>query len=177
MKYQIFFTMPGFRLPRAVFALGLSVMKTKLLLSIPVAFLVVSCAQDSMTGDTYSRSDTRQAQDVKTGKVTSIRPVKIEGGNKTGALLGAVGGGFLGSNIGGGRAANTAGAVGGALVGSAVGSHAEQAMNSRQGIDITVRIDGGGSLSVVQEVNPREEFYVGDRVKVLTSGSGTRVTH
>jgi len=152
-------------------------MKAKILLCVPVAFLLVSCAQDSLTGDTYSRGDARQAQNVNTGKITSIRPVKIEGGNQTGAILGAVGGGFLGSNIGHGRASNTAGAVGGALVGSAVGSHAEQALNSRQGIDITVRLDGGGSVSVVQEVNPREAFYVGDRVKVLSSGSGSRVTH
>ncbi|MBN8456449.1 MAG: glycine zipper 2TM domain-containing protein [Verrucomicrobia bacterium] len=117
-------------------------------------------------------------QSVQTGRVTSIRPVKIEGGNQTGALLGGVAGGFLGHNIGKGSAANTAGAIGGALVGSAVGSHAEQAMNSRQGIDITVKLDGGaGTVSIVQQVNPREEFYVGDRVKVLGSGSGTRVTH
>lgn len=152
-------------------------MKAKFLLFVPVALLVVSCAQDSLTGDTYSRSDARQVQNVNTGRITSIRPVKIEGGNKTGAILGGVAGGFLGNEIGSGHAANTAGAIGGALVGSAVGSHAEQALNSRQGIDITVRLDGGGSVSVVQEVNPREAFYVGDRVKVLSSGSGSRVTH
>lgn len=152
-------------------------MKIRMFLWVPVVVMLSSCAQDSLTGDTYSRGEARQAQTVRTGKVTSIRPVKLEGGNQTGALLGALGGGFLGSNIGSGRAANTAGAVGGALVGSAIGSHAEQSMNSRKGIEITVRLDEGGSVAVPQEVNPREAFYVGDRVRVLSSGNSTRVTH
>ena len=152
-------------------------MKTKLLLCIPVAILIASCAQPSLTGDTYQRNQVGQAQSVDAGKVTAVKPVKIEGGTQTGSILGAVAGGFLGSNIGHGRASNTAGAVGGALVGSAAGSHLEQGLNSRRGIEITVRLDRGGSLAVVQEVNPREEFYVGDRVRVLGSGNSARVTH
>lgn len=152
-------------------------MKANLVLCIPLVILVASCAQPSMTGDTYQRGQVGQAQTVETGKVISVRPVKIEGGTQAGSLLGAVAGGFLGSNIGSGRSAHTAGAVGGALVGSAVGSHAEQAMNSRPGIEITVKLDRGGSLSVVQQVNPREEFYVGDRVRILGSGNSAKVTH
>jgi outer membrane lipoprotein SlyB len=50
-------------------------------------------------------------------------------------------------------------------------------MGSRNGIEITVRLDKGGSVSVVQQVNPREQFGVGDRVRVMSSGSGTRVSH
>ncbi len=130
-----------------------------------------------MTGDTYQRGQVGQVQSVETGRVTAIQPVKIEGGTGAGSLLGAVAGGFLGSNIGSGRASNTAGAVGGALVGSAIGSHAEQSMGSRQGIQITVKLDRGGSIGVVQQVNPREEFYVGDRVRILGSGNSAKVTH
>lgn len=152
-------------------------MSSKLLLALPVAILLSSCAQDSLTGDTYSRGEAGRAQSVQTGRITSIRPVKIEGANQGGALVGALAGGFLGSNIGGGRASNTAGAVGGALVGSAIGSHAQQAASSRNGIEISVRLDGGGSLAIVQEVNPREPFYIGDRVRILGSGDRTRVSH
>lgn len=152
-------------------------MSSKLLIALPVAILLSSCAQDSLTGDTYSRGEAGRAQSVQTGRITSIRPVKIEGGSQGGTLVGALAGGFLGSNIGGGRAANTAGAVGGALVGSAIGSHAQQAASSRNGIEISVRLDGGGSLAIVQEVNPREPFYIGDRVRVLGSGDRTRVSH
>jgi outer membrane lipoprotein SlyB len=155
----------------------LPAMNIKPFICLPVAMLFASCAQDTMTGDVYHQRDIRQAQSVNTGRITSIRPVKIEGGNTAGTLVGGIAGGLLGSNLGHGHSAHTAGAVGGALVGGAVGSQAQQAMGSRNGIEITVRQDRGGSVSVVQEANPRETFRVGDRVRLLSSGSGTRVTH
>ena len=70
-----------------------------------------------MTGNTYSRDETRQAQSVSKGRITDIRPVKIEGNSTAGAIIGGIAGGALGSNIGSGRTSNTAGAIGGALVG------------------------------------------------------------
>jgi outer membrane lipoprotein SlyB len=153
-------------------------MKSKLLLALPVvAVLLSSCAQDTMTGDTYSRAEAGRAHYVQTGRVTSVRFVKIEGGSQAGTVLGAVAGGLLGSNIGGGRASNTAGAIGGAVVGGALGSHAQQSMSSRRGIEFNVRLDQGGTLSVVQEDTPREPFYVGDRVRVIDSGGRSRVSH
>jgi outer membrane lipoprotein SlyB len=151
-------------------------MKSTLLLCLPVVLLFSSCAQDSMTGNTYSRSEAGQAQSVEKGRITEIRPVKIEGGNTAGTIVGGLAGGALGSNLGGGRTANTAGAIGGALVGGALGSHAQQSMQSRNGIEITVKLDNGGSKAVVQEVSPSEQFQVGDRVRVLSSGSRTRVS-
>ena len=152
-------------------------MKTKFLVCLPVVVLFASCAQDTMTGDVYQKRDTRQAQSVDAGRITSIRPVKIEGGHTAGTLVGGLAGGLLGSNIGHGHTSHTAGAVGGALVGGAVGSQVEQSMGSRNGIEITVRLNQGGSVAVVQEVNPREAFSVGDRVRVLSSGGSTRVSH
>ncbi len=154
----------------------LNVMKLISVLTIALAVLLSSCAQDSLTGDVVSRSEAGQAQNVQRGRITSIRPIKIEGGNNAGTLVGGLAGGLLGSNIGSGRASNTAGAVGGALLGGAVGSRAEQSMNSRNGIEITVRLDQGGSMAVVQEVSPRESFSQGDRVRVLSGGGRTRVS-
>jgi outer membrane lipoprotein SlyB len=150
-------------------------MKSKILILLSTALLFSSCAQDSLTGNTYSRSEAGQAQSVSKGRITSIRPVRIEGGNQAGTIIGGLAGGALGSNIGSGRASNTAGAIGGALVGGAVGSHAQQSMGSRNGIEISVRLDQGGTVAVVQEVSPNEQFSVGDRVRVLHSGSRTRV--
>jgi outer membrane lipoprotein SlyB len=152
-------------------------MKSKLAFALATTLLFSSCAQDSITGDTYSRGEAGRAQAVQTGRITGIRPVKIEGGSQGGALAGAIAGGFLGSNIGGGRASNTAGAVGGALVGSAIASQAQQAMTSRRGIEISVRLDQGGSVAIVQEVNPREQFSVGDRVRIISSGGRSRVSY
>ncbi len=151
-------------------------MKTKLLYCLPVVLWFTSCAQDSMTGNTYSRNEARQSQSVSEGRITSIRTVKIEGDHTAGTLIGGVAGGLLGSTLGGGSSAHTLGAVGGALVGGAVGSQAQQAMGSRNGIEITVRMNQGGSVSVVQEVSRNEQFRVGDRVRVLSSGGRTRVS-
>jgi outer membrane lipoprotein SlyB len=150
-------------------------MNSKFLLCLPVIVLFSSCAQDSMNGSTFSRDEARQAQSVNPGRITSIRNVKIEGGNTAGTVIGGLAGGALGSNIGSGRTSNTAGAIGGALVGGAVGSHAQQRMQSRNGIEITVRLDSGRSVAVVQEISANEQFSVGDRVRVLSSGSRDRV--
>jgi len=151
-------------------------MKHKLLALAVVSLLFSSCAQDSLTGDTYSRNEAGRAQSVRTGRITSIRNVKIEGGNAAGSVLGGVAGGVLGNQIGHG-AGRTAATVGGAAVGMVAGSHIEQNINSRQGLEIQVKLDQGGSISVVQEVNPRESFDVGDRVRVLVNGGRDRVTH
>ena len=153
-------------------------MKTKYFVCLPVVMLLASCAQDTRTGDVYRQGDTRQAQSVSFGKVTSVRRVKIEGNHEVGTVVGALAGGLLGCQLGRGHAAHTAGAVGGAVAGGVIGSNVEQSMGNRPGIEITVRLNEGGSLSVVQQANPNESFNVGDRVRVLTSGSGgTRVTH
>jgi outer membrane lipoprotein SlyB len=135
-----------------------------------------SCAQDTLTGDVVSRDEAGRAQNVRTGTITSIRPVKIEGGTTGGTLIGAGVGGLLGNQIGGGSG-RTAATVGGALAGGAAGSHIGQNVTSRNGIEIDVRLDGGGRTAVVQEVNPRETFSVGDRVRVITGAGGrTRVS-
>ena len=152
-------------------------LKSSLAIIAVCPLLVVSCAQDSMTGDTYSRYEAGHAQSVKTGRITSIQNVNIQAGNNAGKIIGGIAGGFLGHNIGSGTAANTAGAIGGALVGSAVGSHLEQGIGSRPGLNIIVKLDGGGSISVVQEYSRNEYFKIGDRVKVFYNGDKTRVTH
>ena len=60
-------------------------------------FFFVSCAQDSLTGDTVSRGEAGRAQDVRTGTITSIRPVRIEGSGTGGTLVGAGVGGLAGN--------------------------------------------------------------------------------
>lgn len=154
-------------------------MKQKTLLLIPILGLLASCAQDSMSGDVYSRNEARMGQSVQYGRVTNVRFVKIEGNNELGGLVGAVAGGVLGSNIGNGRASNQAGAIGGALAGGAIGSQLQQKMGSRQGMEITVQLESGGSVAVVQEVNQKNptRFNVGERVRVINSGGAMRVAY
>jgi outer membrane lipoprotein SlyB len=64
----------------------------------------------------------------------------------------------------------------GAIAGAAAGSAVEEGVTRKQGLEITVRLDNGTLLAVVQEADVT--FQVGDAVKVLTGSDGTtRVTH
>lgn len=152
-------------------------MKKLLLLAAASPLLFASCAQQSLTGDTYSRHEVGRSQSVKTGYVTSVRYVQIQGDTQAGTILGGIAGGLLGKEIGSGSTANTIGAIAGAGLGAAAGSHIQQAQGTKQGIEITVKLDSGSSRSVVQEVNARESFKRGDRVRVLSNGRKTRVSH
>ncbi len=146
---------------------------------IPLAVIPLffsSCAQQSLTGDSYSRSEAGQAQKVKMGKITYIRNVNIEGGTTAGTVVGGVAGGVLGNQIGSGRG-RTLATLGGAGLGAVAGSHIEKNVQSRPGIEIQVRLDNGKSISITQEVNRNESFDVGDRVRVLSNGGRDRVTH
>ena len=148
-----------------------------LILTAAAPLLFASCAQTSLTGDTYSRNEAGRAQSVSTGRITSIRNVAIQGNSTAGALIGAIAGGVLGNEIGSGSTANNLGALGGGAVGAALGSRAQQSLSTKQGLEITVKLDSGRSISAVQEINKRESFNVGDRVRVLSNGSTTRITH
>jgi outer membrane lipoprotein SlyB len=140
-----------------------------------VGSLCMSCAS-SRSGNVYSRDQARQSQTVQTGVVNSVRSVLIEG-TKTpaGTLAGGALGGVAGSAVGDGtgRALMT---VVGAIAGAAAGSAVEEGVTRKQGLEITVRLDNGSVLAVVQEAD--ETFQVGDSVKVLSGSDGTtRVTH
>ena len=151
-------------------------LKPSLVLAAVCPLLVVSCATPSNTGDTYSKHEAGRAQSVKEGRITSIQNVTLEGGTTAGTIIGAGAGAVAGNRIGSGSTANTLGSIGGGLVGSAIGSNVQKSVGSKPGINIVVKLDGGSSISVVQEYNARENFRVGDRVKVLYNGNKTRVT-
>ena len=145
------------------------------IISLFVVFALLGGCAHSSSGQVYSRGQAGRAQTVKMGTVETVRPVQIEGTKSgVGAVGGAVAGGFAGSTIGGGKGSTLA-AVGGALAGAAAGGYAEEKMTHAGGIEMTIKLDEGGLMSVVQKDDVM--FYVGDRVRVLTSGDGTtRVT-
>jgi len=139
-----------------------------------IALLLGACAS-SNSGSVYSRDDARKVQTVKTGVVESVRQVKLEG-TKTpiGTVAGGAVGGIAGSSIGGGRGSAIA-AVIGAVVGGLAGSAAEEGITRKDGLEITVKLDGGSLVSVVQEAD--EVFNAGDKVRLLENGGTTRVSH
>lgn len=139
------------------------------------ALSVAGCAAPPRGGADYRGYETRQAQTVQFGVVESVRNVRINAAESgVGATSGAVLGGIAGSTVGQGRG-SVAGAVAGAVIGGIAGQAIERDANQRQGIEITVKLEGGRMIAVVQEAD--DNFRPGDRVRVLTGPGGTRVTH
>jgi outer membrane lipoprotein SlyB len=140
-----------------------------------ICFLTVGCAS-SRSGKVYSRDQARQAQSVQLGVVQMVSDVLIEGTkSQAGVLAGGAAGGALGSTVGGGSGqvvATVLGSIAGGIAGAAV----EEGVTWKKGLEITVTLDNGQSLVVVQEAD--ELFAVGDRVRVLAGPDRTtRVRH
>jgi outer membrane lipoprotein SlyB len=138
------------------------------------ALLLGGCAYDPGPRQ-YSAYEVRGEQSVRFGVVESIRPVTINPhetgvGTAGGAALGMV----AGSNVGGGNG-QIAGAIGGAILGGIIGQSVERSANERPGVEVTVLLDSGKYIAVVQGVD--EEFRPGDRVRILSGRGATRVTH
>lgn len=135
---------------------------------------LAGCASN-LAGDSYSRSEARTAQTVQYGTITHLRPVQIEG-TKTpiGGGAGAAVGGIAGSSVGGGKGSYIM-AVIGAVAGGMAGAAIEEGVTRSQGVEITVKLDNGKALAIVQALSPNEKFVVGDEVRVLSSGGTYRV--
>ena len=149
--------------------------------SLPVVFLLIAavlagCASN-LSGESYSRSEARTVQTVEYGIITQLRPVQIEG-TKTpiGPGAGAVVGGIAGSGVGHGKGSQVM-AVIGAVAGGLAGAAIEEGVTRTQGVEITVQLNNGATIAVVQGLSPNERFSVGDRVRVLYGGQNTRVAH
>lgn len=145
----------------------------KLLLVLGLVAIVSGCAS-SKSGDVYTREEARRVQSVQMGVVEGTRPVKIEGTkSQIGTGAGAIVGGIAGSSIGEGKG-SAIGTVLGAVAGGVAGAAAEEAYTRQDAVEITIRLDNGRLISVVQ--GGKDEFKVGDRVRVLGSGGETRVS-
>ena len=149
-------------------------MKSYLLILLMITTGLAGCASN-LSGDTYSRADTRKAQTVEYGEIVSLRAVRIEGTRSpVGAGAGAVVGGIGGSSIGRGKGSAIM-AVIGAVAGGMAGAAVEEGVTRSEGVEITVRLDSGRTVAIVQGLSPHEKFAVGDQVRVLTSGGSSRV--
>jgi outer membrane lipoprotein SlyB len=137
--------------------------------------LLLAGCPAGLGGKDYSRSQARTVQEVRMGIVESVREVRIEG-TKTpiGAGAGAVVGGVAGSTVGSGRGSVVGTAVG-AVLGGLGGAAAEESVTRQKGVEITVKLDSGRLLAITQAAD--EQFRVGDRVRVLSGGGVTRVSH
>ena len=138
------------------------------------ACLLTGCANNPY-GDTYTLGDTRQIQNVSYGVIIKTEAVNIEGeGSGVGTFAGAAVGGILGSKVGDGTGSQIA-AIAGGLLGGVAGNKAAKGVTKRNGVNLTIKLDGGNTIAVVQEVNPNMLFRIGQRVQLNRQGNTARV--
>jgi outer membrane lipoprotein SlyB len=147
----------------------------KSLAALALAGILAGCATPQESGNVYNSYQAMHEQDVRTGVVESVRNVVITSpetgvGTATGAALG----GLAGSEVGGGKGSWAAGIVG-AVAGGLAGQHVEQGSGRRPGFEITVHLDSGELRAIVQPAD--EMFRPGERVRLVSDGVMTRVTH
>jgi outer membrane lipoprotein SlyB len=146
----------------------------RIVCSLTVLYFVLAVGCASETGGTFSSNQARVAQSVSFGTITHLANATIENNpSGFGAAAGGVAGGVVGSTIGSGRGSTLA-AVAGALLGAGAGHMAEGAARRSPALEITVRLENGQMISVVQELGAEERtFAIGDSVRVLRGSDGT----
>jgi outer membrane lipoprotein SlyB len=143
--------------------------------TLALAGILAGCATPPESGNVYNSAQAMREQVVRMGTVESVRNVTIaspEAG--TGTLTGAALGGLAGSEVGGGKGSIATGIVG-AVAGGLAGQHVEHAASNRAGFEITVHLDSGELRAITQPAD--EMFRPGERVRLLSDGYTTRVTH
>ena len=144
------------------------------LLICSLAALLSGCVA-GLGGSDYARGEARQEQSVRTGVVERVREVRLEGTRSNiGTLAGGVAGGIGGAQVAHGWL-GALGALAGALGGGLVGQALEEGVTGRKGLEVTVKLDNGSLVSITQAAD--EEFVPGERVRILSSGGVSRVTH
>ncbi len=134
------------------------------------AFLLGACATRG-SYESVPASSTGMSQSIQIGTVLDVRLVTVEGqktgiGYTTGAILGSA----IGQTVGQGSGRILA-AAGGAAVGGIIGDQAEKDLTTKTAQEITIDLDEGPTIAVVQE-NRQPEFNIGDRVSVLETRAG-----
>ena len=145
-----------------------------LVLALALGMVLPGCA--SRGGKTYSDGDVRTVQRVNQGTVVDVTEVMVEEDPSiVGPLVGGVAGGVIGSLFGAGTG-RTLMTLGGAAVGALAGGAAEYGVRRYKATQITMEMDNGETMVVVQG---NDDFFVrGDRVRVIQTGEGrARVQH
>lgn len=150
-------------------------MKARTLLAgIAAAAALAGCASRE-SSNVYGAHEAQREQTVRFGTVESVRQVEIQGRrSQVGTVAGGVVGGIAGSTVGHGRG-SAIGAVLGGVAGGVAGSAIEEGVTKKTGLEITVKLDNGDLRAIVQEADT--EFKPGQRVRLVSSGGVTRVTH
>ncbi len=139
-------------------------MTTRWMVAVAGSLLLGGCASPQ-SGTNFSRSEALHAQKTFYGTIESVTEGNIDG-TKTGigTVAGGALGGVAGHGIGKGAGRDIA-TVGGVIVGAIAGSIAEEAATRQKAYSLTVKLDDGRVMTIVQ--NASTPFVQGQRVKVL----------
>ncbi len=147
-----------------------------LLAALLTATSLLSGCATTESGSSYTHNQAQREMTVRMGVVESVRQVTISGNKSgTGEMTGGLIGGIAGSNIGGGSRGSAVGAILGAVGGAIAGHAIEESATKKTGLEITVRYENGTLGAITQEAD--ELFNPGERVRVLSGGGITRVSH
>jgi outer membrane lipoprotein SlyB len=152
-------------------------MKTPLTLAIASVLLLTSagCLSNSKQ-PVYTKGQANQSMRIETGTVLGVRQVVIDGeSTQVGIWGGGMIGGAAASSIGQGTGAAVAGAVG-ATAGMVVGREVEKVATRKDGLLITIAMDNGETIAIVQEES-KGGFEDGDRVQVMIGHDTAIVMH
>jgi outer membrane lipoprotein SlyB len=139
------------------------------------AGILAGCTTPPESGNVYNAYQTMNEQSVRMGTVESVRNVTIANPDSgTGTVAGAALGGLGGSQVGHGNGSAAVGILG-AVAGGIIGNRIENKANNRPGLEITVRLENGELRAITQLAD--EAFRPGERVRLLSNGYNTRVTH
>jgi len=140
-------------------------MVTSLLMLMGTPALAGTSAQVEYGTVQESRVLTQQAAPQQGG----TRPLRTIGAAALGAAVGSQFGGGSGQTV-----ATTVGAVAGAEA-SRRRQGNEQSVQGKQTVELLIKTEAGKLLSVVQDQDPALRFSKGDKVRILTTGTDTRV--
>lgn len=137
--------------------------------------LLAGCASPPHSGREYTYYQAQGEQTVRMGVVESVRDVSIVNPDSgTGTVAGAALGGIGGSALGNGNG-SAALAIAGVVAGGLIGNRVENNANHKPGFEITVKLDNGELRAITQLAD--EMFRPGERVRLLSNGITTRVSH
>jgi outer membrane lipoprotein SlyB len=149
-------------------------MKASIVL-VSIVCAVASSGCMSTAGRTvYKPGQINRAQRLETGTVIGVKQVVIDGQS---TVVGLYGGGGIGAAAasGGSGVGGALATAGGAVVGAIGGREIEKAVTRKAGLEITVALDNGDTIIVVQEAR-EGGFADGDHVRVMLGGN-THVMH
>ena len=123
--------------------------KMKLMPIILIMILFLGGCAPSRSGRVYTRDQARVQHMVQYGTVEKVELVDIEGKKSpVGVIAGGAAGAALGNQIGD-DSGRTIATIIGAIVGGVAGSAVEKKVTEKSGLEITVKLENGGTIAII----------------------------